>query len=63
MGFVEIKGIDDRLTVIAILAKNGYLVRQKKIEQAVNGKKVFASGIEYDKPDDPLISVSRRDDE
>ena len=63
MGQIEIKGINDRLTVISILAKNGYLVRQKRIDQIVNGKKSSVSIVEFEKPDDPFISTARRDDE
>lgn len=61
--FAEIKSIDDRLTVIAILAKNGYLVRQKKIDLVVKDKKTSVSGVDFEKPSDPYVSISRRDDE
>ena len=63
MGQIEIKGINDRLTVISILAKNGYLARQRRIDQVVNGKKVSKSVVEYHETDDPFISTARRDDE
>lgn len=63
MGFIEIKGLNDRLEVISILAKNEYLVRLRKIELQANGKKASVTGIEYEKPEDPYTSVSRRDDE
>lgn len=62
-GVIEVKGVSDRLQVISILAKNGYLVRQRRIEQTINGKKVSKSVVEYLEPDDPFISTSRRDDE
>ena len=63
MGIIEVKSVDDRLTVISILAKNGYLVRQKRIESISNGKRIYKSAIEYELPDDPMVSVSRRDDD
>jgi valyl-tRNA synthetase len=62
-GMIEVKGVNDRLQVISILAKNGYMVRQKRIDQIVNGKKQTKSVIEYSEPEDPFISTSRRDDE
>lgn len=40
---------DDRLTVAAILVKNGYIVRQSK--ERVEGKRSYAYYLEYEVPE------------
>lgn len=57
MGKLEIFKEEDRLSVAAVLVKNGYRVRQTR--ERVDGKRSYLYFLEYDKPKKPTGEEER----